>query len=487
MFKKIIILFFVSLLVILASYVFAQKSLYIENSSAMPGGIVYIPLKLTDGTDIAGMNLSMNFYPAVLENITFLPGNLLNGHIIAYNSVSPNEFRLVIYSKPTIAFEPGAGTIGYIQAEISPSALPGTEVAINFLEAVIGTTAGVRMSDITTNDGILTLTPTKYSFESGAEGWQFTDRIPPYDAPATAVTMGVIALSPQGSTNCFAYWYSPDLRIENDNLYRIRWLIGSTVDNPDACVQFRLRVNQRGAWASWDRVVNSYLGQAPSLDDLKEYFVFFDPRITGLNEDNKVIFSFDIISFDIFDDANSWLFVEELMVEKVFATIGNHVFRYDFNSNNEGWTFAGNIPPFDPPASIVAPGRLGMNPDGSVNCFSYWFSPDVTIQKGKIYRLRWEVESSATNPDEAVQFRVRTNQRGSWSAWNRVINSYLQNAPSWGNPKLYDVIIDPVVTRTSEDDKLIFSFDILSFDWNDDRYSWNLLNSVSLDEILITP
>lgn len=486
MFKPLFTIW-LSLLIILAAGAFAQKTLYIENSSAMPGGTVYIPLHLTDGTDIAGVNASISFYPAVLENIAFLPGNLLNGHIIAYNSVSPNEFRLVIYGKPTTAFKPGAGTIGYIQAEVSPSALPGTEVAVNFIEVVLGTITGIRVPDVTTNDGILTLTPTKYTFESGADGWQFTDRIPPYDAPATAVTMGVIALSPQGSTNCFAYWYSPDLRIEADNLYRIKWLIGSTVDDPDACVQFRLRVNQRGAWASWDRVVNSYLEQAPSLGNLKEYYVYFDPKVTGQNDDNKVIFSFDIISFDIFDDVNSWLFVDELMVEKVFAIPGSNVLSYDFVSNNEGWTFAGTIPPFDPPTSIIAPGRLGLNPDGSANSFSYWFSPDVTIQSGKMYRLRWEVESSVTNPDDAIQFRLRINQRGSWSAWNRAINSYLQNSPSWGNPVFYDIILDPVVTGTSADDRFIFSFDILSFDWNDDKYSWNLLNSVSLNEIVITP
>ncbi|MCX7765571.1 MAG: hypothetical protein N2246_02555, partial [Candidatus Sumerlaeia bacterium] len=81
-------------------------------------------------------------------------------------------------------------------------------------------------------------------------------------------------------------------------------------------VQFRLRVNQRGRWSSWIRVVNSYFGEAPSVGNPKVYDLFFDPHVSG-TEDNKVLFSFDILSFDANDDTNSWLYLEDLFIEEI--------------------------------------------------------------------------------------------------------------------------------------------------------------------------
>ncbi|MCX7766175.1 MAG: hypothetical protein N2246_05655, partial [Candidatus Sumerlaeia bacterium] len=123
----------------------------------------------------------------------------------------------------------------------------------------------------------------------------------------------------------------------------------------------------------------------------------------------------------------------------------------------------------------------------SVNCFSYWFSPNVQIENNKLYRVYWEVESSVINPDDAVQFRLRINQRESWSAWNRIVNSFLQNAPAAGNPKDYDVIFNPVVAGIGLDNQIVLSFDIMSFAPDDDVYSLLLLNSVRVAEIKLKP
>ncbi|MCX7765490.1 MAG: hypothetical protein N2246_02135 [Candidatus Sumerlaeia bacterium] len=301
--------------------------------------------------------------------------------------------------------------------------------------------------------------------------------------PASAWAPGLLGLSPQGSRNCFSFWLSPDVPVENQKLYRSRWLVGSTVPSPDDAVQFRLRVNQRGAWAGWDRVVNSYLANAPAVDNSKLYDLYFKPRVTG-TEDNRVIFSFDIASFAWEDDANAWSLLEELVMEEIGLTPGTEVQRYDFTTGSDGWVFQNTIPPFDPAVSGMAPGLIGLSPAGSVNCFSYWWSPEVAVSANKIYRVWWQVGSTASNADDAVQFRLRINQKGAWSAWNRIVNSYLLNAPSASETKTYEQLVDPRVSN-ADDNKLLFSFDIMSFDFNDDESSWLFLDAISVEEIIL--
>ncbi len=114
------------------------------------------------------------------------------------------------------------------------------------------------------------------------------------------------------------------MAIEDGKLYRARWTVGSSVTDPDKTVGFRLRINQRGSWTAWDRVVNSYLAQAPSAGNTKFYNVYFDPVVTGVNDDHLVIFAFDITSFDVYDDATSVIYLDELVVEEVVFATSNH-------------------------------------------------------------------------------------------------------------------------------------------------------------------
>ncbi|MCD6384488.1 hypothetical protein J7M23_01805 [Candidatus Sumerlaeota bacterium] len=158
---------------------------------------------------------------------------------------------------------------------------------------------------------------------------------------------------------------------------------------------------------------------------------------------------------------------------------------YTFSSTAEGWQFAGQIPPYDAPNTTSGSGRIGLSANGSTNCFSYWYSPDVQVEDGKVYRARWTVGSSAAT-NSAVSFRLRVNQKGSWRAWETSVNSNLGHAPSSGSSKDYDLYFSPTVTGTSDDDAL-FSFDIMSFDPADNEYSWLYLQELRVEEVSVTP
>ncbi len=334
-----------------------------------------------------------------------------------------------------------------------------------------------------------TPTPTpliEFTFDDDPQGWIFAGNIPPYVMPASISGNGHIGMNAQGSVNSFSYWYSPDIQMDGTaGLYKSTWTLGSSASTPNGAVQFRLRINQKGTWSAWNQVIYSNNGLAPYVGNDKLYNMYFDPFITGAGDDLFVL-NFDILSFDFFDETNSWIYLEEVEINEAALTPGASVAEFFFDTDSEGWTFFGDTVSFDVPITSVDPGRLGLNPNGSTNCFSYWLSPDIGLKDGKIYHVLYEMSSSVTNPDEAVQMRLRVNQKGQWKAWDRVVNSNLGRAPSETSPKIYSVILDPTVQGVGND-LASLNFDIMSFDFFDNYALWLYLDSVLMEEVTITP
>jgi len=115
-----------------------------------------------------------------------------------------------------------------------------------------------------------------YSFDTDDEGWRFVGAVPGFDTPLSACQNSVLGICALDSSNAFSYWYSPDIRIKDGQMYRARWKVGSTSSTHDDTINFRLRVNQKGSWQAWHRIVNSFLGQAPCIEERKTY----DPLIS---------------------------------------------------------------------------------------------------------------------------------------------------------------------------------------------------------------
>ncbi len=324
-----------------------------------------------------------------------------------------------------------------------------------------------------------------YTFDTDNEGWVFAGEVPSFDIPACTYTGAGLGLCPSFSTNCFSYWYSPDVQIENGNLYRARGQLESSVIDPDQTVQFRLRVNQKGSWQAWDRIVNSFKQQAPAYLEPKWYDVYFDPHVTG-SDDDDVVLNFDIMSFSVDDDYSSWLYLDALIVDEVSITSTSIILDFTFDAGAEGWQYGGAVPPFDQPIISAPAGKLCLSPNGSTYCFAYLYSPDVAVDDAKLYRAHFEIGSSVTNADDAVQFRLRVNQKGSWQAWDRLVNSNMGQGPSSTGITPYNVIFQPNVAG-GDDAYAVFSFDIMSFDARDDTNSWLYLDSLALQELTRSP
>jgi hypothetical protein len=227
------------------------------------------------------------------------------------------------------------------------------------------------------------------------------------------------------------------------------------------------------------------MSQAPFVGAEMEYSLLLDPETTS-PDDSLISASFDIMSFSGTDETSSWLYLEELIVDTFTISAVAQVLLHDFSGTYDGWDFAGAIASYDQPAVGYDSDRFRLSPSGSENCFSYLYSPDVTIQDNTVYRAQFEVGSSVTEPDDAVQIRCRVNQKGSWQAWDRVVNSNNQQGPYNVATKVYDVYFTPDVTG-SGDNLAVIAFDIMSFSGVDDVNSWIYLESFTLDELTLTP
>ncbi len=323
----------------------------------------------------------------------------------------------------------------------------------------------------------------QYDFTSDSEGWTFFGPVSSYQVPITTDQNGHIGLCPNGSSNVFSYWYSPDVQIKDGKTYFATWLMDSSAAAADSTVQFRLRVNQKGTWSAWDHIINSFLSHAPYTGNPETYSIYFDPHVSGAG-DEYVQCSFDILSFNPDDDVSSWVYLEAILVDEIFVTPQEDIVHFTFDTDGEKWGFYGAVPPYGIPAVKHEYGRLCISPAGSSYCFSYLYSPYVQLESNQAYRVSWGVASNVNDADNAVQFRLRVNQVGAWASWDRIVNSFMKSAPSLMD-KQYHIILEPKVTGTS-DNLLALSFDLMSFDAADDVNSWLYLDEVKVEKVKIS-
>jgi hypothetical protein len=325
-----------------------------------------------------------------------------------------------------------------------------------------------------------------YRFDFGYWGasWHFVGEIAPFDWPKVSYKPGELGISPEGSANCFSYLFSSELVVENEKLYHARWKVSSSVNIADNALDFRLRANELGNWRYWTTGVVSLNDAAPTTQT-KTYDLIILPEMESATD--RIVLSVDLMSFDPANDLQSWLYLNQVCLDEVSITpvvpavIPAH---YSFENYTEGWGFQGKIGDFNEPVPVVLPGRIGLSPNGSAYCFSYWVSPEIQVGKDRAYLVRWLVSSSTTDPERVVDFRLRCNQTGNLRCWDTGTFFSLGHAyPTEGEPRSYDLIILPQMSTPS--DTIRLSFDIMSLDASNDLNSYIFLEEVTVQEYLI--
>ncbi len=161
-------------------------------------------------------------------------------------------------------------------------------------------------------------------------------------------------------------------------------------------------------------------------------------------------------------------------------------YTFNFDTGADGWTFSGAIIPFDPPAQTSSGGHLGLSPAGSSLCFGFWDSPEILVQNGVTYRAEFSLASSLSTGELVPQCRLRFYQvNGYGSATREVISGGDGGGAPVTTPRTYDVLFTPLLSGA--EGTVTLSFDILNFDPFDDANAWLYLESVTIEEVSVSP
>lgn len=327
--------------------------------------------------------------------------------------------------------------------------------------------------------------PVIFSFSSSTQGWRFRGEYSSFDTAQYKWEPGHLALSPAGSTNCFSSWESPGISIQQGKTYRVCWQISSSAKNSNLTPDMRLRVEQTGTLLFWLTYIFSFEDVAPAHSVTKNYCLVILPQMA--TPEDTVILNFDIFNRDATNDLSAWIYLDEVIIEEVhIVPVGDSLNYFNFASDTQGWKYAGKIEPHTEPLKSEPPPGLGLSPAGSSNSYSYWYSPDIIAQKDKIYRARFRVGTSVSDPVKALDFNLRCLQYTNYRSW--VTGTYFSNYsvyPTHNTSRDFDLIICPQLA--SPTDKIQLAFDLLSFDNLKDTHSWIYLHEVQLQEIQILP
>lgn len=327
--------------------------------------------------------------------------------------------------------------------------------------------------------------PIIFSFTSSSQGWRFRGNYSSFDTAHFKWERGHLALSPAGSTNCFSTWESPRISVQRGKTYRVCWQISSSAKSSNLTPDIRLRIDQTGNWLFWLTYLFSSDDFAPAQSVSKNYCLVFSPQM-AIPEDT-VILKFDIFNRDATNDLTAWVYLNEVSMEEVnIIPVEAPLHTFNFASDTQGWKYAGKIEPYIEPMKREPPPGLGLSPAGSSNSYSYWLSPDIIVQKDKIYRARFRVSTSVSDPVEALDFNLRCLQPANHRSW--ITGTYFSNYsvyPIHNTPRDFDLIIFPQLA--SPTDKIQLAFDLLSFDNLKDTHSLIYLHEVELQEIQILP
>jgi hypothetical protein len=123
---------------------------------------------------------------------------------------------------------------------------------------------------------------------------------------------------------------------------------------------------------------------------------------------------------------------------------------------------------------------------GSSCCFGYWGSPEIGVRNGVTYKATFSVASSLSTGESVPECRLRFYQvNGYGSATREIISGGDGGGAPTTTPRSYDLLFTPLLSAA--EGTVTLSFDILNFDPNDDANAWLYLESVTVEEVSVSP
>jgi len=161
-------------------------------------------------------------------------------------------------------------------------------------------------------------------------------------------------------------------------------------------------------------------------------------------------------------------------------------YTFNFDTGADGWVFSGKIGPFDQPAQTSAGGHLGLSPAGSSSCFGFWNSPEIQVKNGVTYKAVFSLASSLSTGELVPTCRLRVNQVNCYGSMVRyIISGGDGGGAPITNPRTYDLLFTPLLSGA--EGTVTLSFDIANFGPFDNANAWIYLESVTIEEVSVSP
>ncbi|MBI3939213.1 MAG: hypothetical protein HY315_00125 [Acidobacteria bacterium] len=150
----------------------SSRSLTLGNKSTAPGSTVSIPVLLSEGSGVAGLQFILSYDAAVLSypsGASLTPGTLITDQSIVANGAFPGKVSVVLVSANSL--KSGSGTVVSIPLVVGRQAGAGSQTFLRLTDILAFDSSGGNIALQTGPGGVLTLgTPQKLFFAFLANG-----------------------------------------------------------------------------------------------------------------------------------------------------------------------------------------------------------------------------------------------------------------------------------------------------------------------------
>jgi len=279
--------------------------------------------------------------------------------------------------------------------------------------------------------------------------------------------------------------------VQVNSLYRVDARVATSVADRNVVPTLRLRLNNQSFLKGYTFEIYSNQGANFSPNPIRDYSVYYapavDPANVGQTQDGW-FFSLDAINVQNQDQADASFALEKVTMSQIPVDrirVAQTLFHTSFGFGSNGWTNGGAPGLYDVPAARSgAAGTLDLSQD-SANGYGFWsVDTRVAAQANALYRARFLVRTTETNPDLVSTLRFRLNlssfQLAAVGVTDSVVapGSGLQaNEAPTGTARLYDVYL-PIPGDPNANDTILASFDLVTIG----QAGTDTNRTVSLDE-----
>lgn len=331
----------------------------------------------------------------------------------------------------------------------------------------------------------------KYTFTKNAQDWRTLSIPNVFTPPLFDSTGGFLTLRCTDSKT-YGAWESPPgaIIMDNGKMYRIRFRVRGNTTNLSQSPGLRFRINSLDTqWIDEFDVFSLGQGVASPPQQGRNYDMYMIPPVRNPlypKEREDLSLSMDLVNFDIHDESQASLYLEDVIIESIPTTSLLPEMlekRYEFNLGSEGWTTGGAEPLYTEPYFYVQESFLKMQAKNNWNCYGYWETlvPGFQLKPNLLYRVEYVMRSDVSS-DLVPTLRIRMFTQDGALTYMRVINSAADASVTLtGQNREFSYYFVPLEEYSTGDTRgLQLALDMINFNLKDERRATILLERVSI-------